>query len=338
MNTPSKKTLPPWVWAIIGLVVIGITLALFFTRRFPEPGPSMLYDVSAYEVVEEQLVIYKESQRIALPLEEAYGVTINQENQFLIVGDSLLIVLDNEGNEISRRALEPAPRCVEAAPDGSLYISAMAQIMVLPSAEGEVSLWEALDDNTWITSLAASENFVYAADSGNARVLQYDKSGTLLREIGGKNDVERPKQFIVPSPYFDVAIDTMDSLWIANPGRLGVENYRHDGSLTSTWYHPGMAIDTFTGCCNPAHFTFKANNALVTMEKGINRVKVFDAVHEFQGVVATPKYLNEGWTPTGETLELAPIRDLAVDRQDRIVVLHGPLHCLLIFEEIDQGA
>ncbi|NLO33758.1 MAG: hypothetical protein GX117_10450 [Candidatus Hydrogenedentes bacterium] len=52
MNTPSKKTLPPWVWAIIGLVVIGITLALFFTRRFPEPGPSMLYDVSAYEVEE----------------------------------------------------------------------------------------------------------------------------------------------------------------------------------------------------------------------------------------------------------------------------------------------
>lgn len=333
MRESGHRLIPVWVWALLSLAVVSITLFLFFTDRRPEPGPALIYDISEYEAVDKSRVIYAEVRRIPVNLRNPAGLVVAGEGNLLVAGDTALLVLDPSGGEITRRDLDVSPQCVAAGSDGIIYLGVGDHVAMLPSLESMPVPWAPLGERSWLTSITVNERFVYAADSGNARILQYDRSGKLLREIGGKNDLENPRRFIVPSPYFDMAIDGLDMLWSVNPGRLGVENYREDGTLASAWHQPGMGLESFSGCCNPAHIAFKRNNVLVTAEKGINRVKTYGADHSFLGVVATPELLNAGWSPSGETYELAPVRDLAVDDRDRILVLHGPLHCILVFEE-----
>lgn len=337
MNEPVKKVLPGWLWAILALALMAVVLFLFFTDRRHEPGPALRYDVSEYEAVEEDLIRYAETQRIPVELEAPCGLAVIGDGRLLVVGDTYLLVLDASGKELARRELVFQPRCVAAAGDSAIYLGASDGVALLATPEADPVRWDTLGENALLTSLAVNEQYVYAADAGNARVLQYDRSGRLLREFGGPNDAQNPRRFIVPSPYFDIAFDGMGSLWIANPGKLGVENYRENGDLLSTWHKPGLGLDAFAGCCNPAHIAFSSGNVLVSAEKGLNRVKTFAADRSFAGVVATPEAIQAGWSEADNVYAPAPIRDLAVAGGDRILVLHGPLHCILVYEERAPG-
>ena len=75
-------------------------------------------------------------------------------------------------------------------------------------------------------------------------------------------------------------------MWVVNPGMHAFENYEFDGDLRAFWENTSMKIDGFSGCCNPAHFTFLPDGSFVTSEKGLVRVKVHKPSGELLGVVA----------------------------------------------------
>jgi hypothetical protein len=52
-----------------------------------------------------------------------------------------------------------------------------------------------------------------------------------------------------------------------------------------------MAVEGFCGCCNPVYFTRRPDGKFVTSEKGLNRIKIYDAKGKFEGVVAGPETL-----------------------------------------------
>ena len=333
MNDTVKEGIPRWLWAVLALAVVGVTLLLFATDRRPEPGPALVYDVSKYESVDPAQLCYREAARIPLDLREPTGLAVAGDGRILVTGDSTLLALNASGEELSRRDFGRELQCIAAAPDGAVFLGTRDTVILLPSVDGAPETWKPLGEEAWLTSLAANETHLYAADSGNARVLHYDRTGRLVRQMGGKGEAGEGPKFIVPSHYFDLAFDRMGSLWVVNPGKLGLENYREDGSLLSVWHQPGMDVKSFCGCCNPIHIAFLNGNVLAAAEKGINRVKVLAADRSFLGLVAPPERINEGWTPSDEAYAPAPVRDLAVDDRDRILVLHGPLHCILVFEE-----
>jgi hypothetical protein len=99
--------------------------------------------------------------------------------------------------------------------------------------------------------------------------------------------------FVVPSAFFEASISTDGNVKVANPGRHRVETYTPDGNFLNAWGHASMAIDGFSGCCNPANFTILADGRLVTSEKGLNRIKIYRPDGEFEGVVAGPDQLIE---------------------------------------------
>jgi len=117
--------------------------------------------------------------------------------------------------------------------------------------------------------------------------------------------------FIVPSPYFDVALAGKDRLWIVNPGRRRVELYTFDGSLLAHWGKASFKIEGFCGCCNPTHIAVLPSGHLVTSEKGLARVKVYTPGGELASVVAPPAAFAGGTTGL----------DVAADSRGRIWVL-----------------
>ena len=89
----------------------------------------------------------------------------------------------------------------------------------------------------------------------------------------------------------------------------------------SYWGTASLAASGFGGCCNPSHIALLPDGSLVTSEKGLPRVKVYDADGTFRAVVAGPESFRPG------TVGL----DLAVDDEGRVLVLDPSREELRIF-------
>ena len=99
-------------------------------------------------------------------------------------------------------------------------------ILVLSPAGKILNEWGPFEDSCLITSVGSNRKYVAIADAGNKMVFILDKGGEVKKMIG-QND----KQFVIPSPYFDVALDDDNNLFTANTGHHRIETRTIDGVL-----------------------------------------------------------------------------------------------------------
>jgi hypothetical protein len=122
--------------------------------------------------------------------------------------------------------------------------------------------------------------------------------------------------FIIPSPYFDLAMGEDGNVWVVNPGRHQLEKYTPDGRLLTSWSKASMDVKGFCGCCNPSNIAILPGGAFVTSEKAIERVKIYDQQGNFVCLVALPSSFEEGTKGldlaigvNGEILVLDPVKN-----------------------------
>ena len=156
------------------------------------------------------------------------------------------------------------------------------ELILIISSGGEIKdEWGPFEDNGIITSVSSNRSYVAFADAGNKMIFILDKNG-MVKKIIGQND----GQFIIPSPYFDVALTSDNTLFVANTGHRRVETRTIEGEFRSYFGEPGTAPEAFCGCCNPAHFIV-IPDGFVTAEKGINRIKILSKSGEFVEFVSS---------------------------------------------------
>lgn len=335
-NETTKQLIPMWLWGVLAAAAVALVLGLALTDQRREPGPSLLYDVSSYEAVDPSKILFRETARIPLDIEAPSALCARRDGTILVGGKDAILALEASGRTRSRIAIAGSPDCLAEAPDGRLYLGMRGRIAVMAALEQPMQWWPDLGQRAWITAIAVDEQNVYAADAGQRVIHRFNVSGEILGSIGARAAEEGVPGFVVPSPYFDVMLDPAGHLWAVNPGKHGVELYRPDGVLVSSWYRPSMNIEGFSGCCNPIHAAFRSDSSLVTAEKGLNRIKVYSPDTALLGVVATPEILGTLAEAAASLTEEPMVKDLAVDGEDRILALHGPRKELLIFEAIDK--
>jgi DNA-binding beta-propeller fold protein YncE len=280
---------------------------------------------------------FRELQRIPLTVENPSALAVGSSGGMYVAGENAVVALDSQGKETARLSAKGRPGCLAVSSDGKLLLGMRSHVDVLDGTGTVVASWKDLGERAWLTSIAADDENVYVADAGNRVVLRFGHDGNVRGRIGERDKERGVPGLVVPSPYFDVAIDPQGALWVVNPGKHGLENYRPNGELVSSWYRSGMEAEAFCGCCNPIHIAFRSDNTLVTAEKGLSRVKVYAPDTTLLGVVAA-----EAAPPIGENKALfcnvePPIMDLAVDQQDRILVLNKPEKAILVYEMKREG-
>jgi hypothetical protein len=207
-------------------------------------------------------------------------------------------------------------------------------VEVYDAAGRRLASWADLGPKAILTSIALAERDVLVADAGNRLVWRYDTAGKLLGRIGKRDPQEKIYGFVIPSPYFDVAVSADGLVRVANPGTHRIEGYTLDGHLETMWGQHAETIEGFCGCCNPAHFAILPDRRFVTAEKGIPRVKVYSEDGKLDGVVAGPETLAPWTTIVEETRpeHRLPVVDVAADSRSRVLVLDPGAGRVRVFE------
>jgi len=208
------------------------------------------------------------------------AVAVSASGAIVLGTGSGVLCLDRNLKETWRFNTEEGIRSVAVWGD-TIFASAQDTLVLLTGSGELVETWGPYESGSIITSLAVNREFVVFADAGTKRIFILKKNGEVHSMVG-----QGEYRFVVPSPYFDVAINSSNEIYVAHTGEHRIEKWSTDGKLTASFGTPGTAPDSFCGCCNPAHFALLGDN-FVTAEKGINRIKVLDSQGGFVEFVST---------------------------------------------------
>ncbi len=274
-----------WQRAVLVTVAVAATfgIGILVGREIARPParppaePSMRYDLGPFAEVKPELLAYRLMLTIPVSLGVPRGIASLADGTVYVCGDRALVAIDRSGAVESRWDLDGEPTCVAAGAGGRVYVGMRDHVEVIEAGAG-VRQWPDLGSQAIVTSIAVSGGSVFVADAGNRMVLRFDGAGKLTGTVGA--------DFVVPSPFFDVSASTDGSLFVADPGNQRIRRYGADGRLLAQWGRASLDIDGFGGCCNPAHIAVLPCGALVTSEKGLPRVKVYEPDGTLTAVVA----------------------------------------------------
>ena len=283
-----------------GVVTVAIVTAVIALVRLDTTGEKgsglgkeFVYDIEALTKVDPSLIIYEESGNpisTGLAQSSAIAIVTNSPGRVYVAGDNAVKVFSEEGGLVDEIKLTSSPRCMAIGGDGSIYVGMKDHVEVYDGHKQSAS-WPGLGDRAVITSIAVYKDNVFVADAGNRIVIRYDTAGKIINHIGRKDKDKGIGGFLIPSPYFDLAVGGDGLLRVVNPGRHLIEAYTFEGDLEFSWGKRSAGIEGFCGCCNPINFAMLDDDSFITCEKGLTRVKHYDADGKFVGVVAGPEQL-----------------------------------------------
>jgi len=338
LGTTNIKIL---IGVLIGLAIVIAAVALVRLDTTGKKGSGLgkeyLYEIDAK--IDPNLILYEESaQWLNTGFTDAYGIALDSQGSIYIAGDKAIRVFTGSGNLLNEIELTDVPRCLTVAGDGRIYVGMKNHVEVYNDDGKRLATWESLGNDAVLTSIAVSKNDVFVADAGNRIVMRYDITGKLINRIGKKDKERNIPGFVIPSPHFDLTVGRDGLLRVVNPGRHRIEAYTFDGDLEFFWgKFSNVDVKGFCGCCNPANFAILDDESFVTCEKGLTRVKIYDAEGTFVGVVAGTEQLIEGGTAR---ICYFPDQcraggfDVAVDAAGRIFVLDTIKNVVRIFTKV----
>lgn len=324
-------------------VAIGAGVAAFFlfdasgTKKTLGPEYSYDNEIKKYIKIDPSLILYQQTgEPIQTDFETTHAIALDVDGNIYVVGDSKVAQYDSAGTLLNTIDLPKEPTCIEVDLDGNLVVGMGNLIAILDSQGNTVREWAAPVADSLQTSIAVDKDHIFAADALNKLVWCYDRAGHVIEKIGQKDADRNIPGIVIPSAYFDIAIYPDGLLRVVNPGRHWIEAYTTDGDREWYWGRAGVDIEGFSGCCNPVALAVLPDGGFVTAEKGLVRVKVYDADGEFLGVVAGPDQL--GWIEplrVCKTPEECKAKgfDVAVDKAGRIYVLDTLRNVVRIFEK-----
>ncbi len=311
-------------YLLVALVIIAlIILGYFFIKPnhtgIDENPYSMKMD-SLGEIPSDKFCATNYSS-IQLECTKSEAIAVDKNNNIYASSDKKIICFDTIGNPVSEINCDYLATAL--AFSGDKLIAAFTNEISIYDATGkQLKNWKLGNEKSYITSLAAIDGSIYAADAQAAKVYCFSEDGKLLKTIGQSADKKELTFFVLPSFYFDVAIGTDKSVWVANTGRHKLVQLDNEEHIISSWGETSSAVDGFCGCCNPSNFALMRDGSFITAEKGLVRVKKYNKDGDFECVIAGPEKFKED----------AKGLDIAIDSNDRIYVLEPEAMKIHIFE------
>lgn len=322
----SRRTFLSVQWALFGSITLAPTRGQPGATGGDGPGKAenpFAYRTDQFERTDPKLVGYTEQHRFKCPCAEPRRIAISPDQSIYIAGEKKICVVGPNGSVISEYKLDEPPQCVTVGLDRTFYVGFVTHVESFEPNGVRRARWQTPAGRPFLTGLAILGNELLVADSGNRIVWRYDLTGRITGSLGDKGQNRGSSGFVLPSPNLDVEVGPDGLIYANNPGRHRVECYTAQGQRKSWWGKPSAAIDGFCGCCNPISIALLPDGRVLTCEKGLPRVKVYNPNGVLDCVVAGPELFRENLRAgAGRTSDLAMVGlDAVADAQGRVYVL-----------------
>lgn len=304
-------------------VAAGVTRAAARAAAPLEENP-WRYDVDRLRRVDPALVHFERVASFEVGRPSPRRLALGDGGRIAVAVGRSVLLFSTTGAQLAEWSLDGPARAVCLASDGRLFVGLRDRVEVLDAKGRRTAHWAAFPGRPFVTGLALGEGEVFVADAGNRVVYRCDLDGRVRLRIGEKNRDRQVPGLILPSPFLDVEVGADGLLRVNNPGRHKVETYTRDGDLEGSWGRPGVAIDSFCGCCNPVALALLPDGRCVTAEKGLPRVKVYAPDGTLESVVAGPDSFAAVASEDRETESTESMNDgldVAADGEGRLWVL-----------------
>jgi hypothetical protein len=155
------------------------------------------------------------------------SITVSSSGNIFLGGDSWVACFDRNLKSLWKLKTTKPVTALSVSGD-TLYASTLETILIVNSRGELKDEWGPFEDSSIITSVTSNRSYVVFADAGNKIAVVLTRKGEVKTLIGKTGE-----PFIIPSPYFDVALTADNTLFIANTGNRRVEKRSIEGELIS---------------------------------------------------------------------------------------------------------
>jgi hypothetical protein len=204
------------------------------------------------------------------------GIGIGAGDRIYALGDDEVRTYDAAGTRTSSWRVIERAACLTVGPDGRVYVGAGDRVEIYDRTGRRVGGFTAGDRErpADVTSIKVFKDDVLVADASARIIRRYDGSGRQRGIIGDQN---KTGSFMLPNRSLDIAVDVNGVVRATDSGRHQVTSWALDGSPLGKFGKFGMlAPEDFVGCCNPVNIAVTPDGRIVTGEKMVARVKVFE--------------------------------------------------------------
>ena len=290
-----------------------------------------MYSIEKLMRIDSSQICYREARELKTGLKDFTGIILDDRLNAYICSDREVQVYDHDWKPVDRFVTDSGITCIGLDGKRDILLGMSNHIEVLSPEGRKLADWKAYNNDSYLTSIVAIGQEVYAGDAMNKLILHYNMKGELLNTIGKKDKEKGTEGFILPSMYFDVAAGTDGEIWAVNTGRHLVQQFNPDGDLVASWGTASMQLDGFAGCCNPVQMAILPNGNFVTYEKGLDRMKIYDPTGHYVCAVTGPANIDEKSLNTCTIA--APVHDIAVDRDGLIYALDAQAMLVRVYEK-----
>ena len=193
-------------------------------------------------------------------LDEPHGLAIDSAGE--------VIVANTGANRIDKLAPDGRTLAVWSAPGRAAGVSSAG---AAPGASGF---------RRPLGVAVGAKDAIYVADSGNARLVELDRGGRLVRRWGGRGSA--PGRFVDPD---GIAIDADGHVFVADGVLDRIQEFTAQGKLLAVWGKQGAGAGELS---EPAAMTLDCRGDLLVADTGNNRVQVFRRAGVPAGCTASP--------------------------------------------------
>ena len=258
--------------------------------------------------------------------ESLVDVAVDSTDQVVALGDGYVRVFTSGGEPVRQWRAGDGAECLTVAPDGRVYVAGAGRVEVFETdgrRTGGFTFGDAANPPS-VSAIAVHGPDILVADASARIIRRFDAAGRQRNLIG---DQGKTKTFMLPNGRLDVNVDAAGVVRATDTGRHQVTAWTLDGAPVGKFGKFGMqdAAD-FVGCCNPINVATTPDGKVVTSEKMVARVKVFEPDGRLLAVIGT-----EHFDPMCTQIHLA------VDSKGRILAADPVRRRIQVFSPAAPG-
>ncbi len=159
-----------------------------------------------------------------------------------------------------------------------------------------------------VSSVAAGEEVLYVADTGNDRIVKLDANGNVLREWGSRGGGDG--HFHAPA---GVAVDGAGNAYVLDGENNRVQEFDAGGRFLAKWGFRGTGLGDFS---QPAAIAIDCAGSVYVADTNNNRIERFNPVSP----AASGCLAAGSWPPP---LDVAPVLRISLPRSSGVLARHA---------------